>query len=602
MASARRQFGQQASLFPPDRTEVPLEQRGAVFTKRWVVELVLDLAGFKDDRDLVSSLTIEPAAGEGAFLVPIAERLIASCRRLGRPVQDCAGSLLAFELDPATADSARATVYAALLAQGVAPADAAALSQSWIRAGDYLHLAPTLPPADFVVGNPPYVRIEDLPANIQSFYRSSYRTMKGRADLYVAFFEAALGQLRAGGVCSFICADRWMLNQYGAALRDLVSSGFALETVVEMHEADGFLAEVSAYPAITVIRRGEQETVVVARADRAAEACGATELGAVIGQVATGGHPAMPNGLRAARVSGWYRGQEPWPLVDPGDLELLRRLEAAFDPIGSPSTSTRVGIGVASGADAIFLTRDPDLVEPSRLLPLALAEDLRTGSLAWSGNFLVNPWDANGLVRLADYPRLARYLESHRPRLGARHCAREQGKHWYRTIDRVDPALTARPKLYLPDIKGSIHPVLDRGTTYPHHNLYFVVSDAWDLEVLGGLLMSRVAQFFVECYAVRMRGGTLRFQAQYIRRIRVPHPDQVTGEQAAGLRRAFASRNVDAATALAAEIYDLQVLVASYAGDRPSDVLPLPLSGVQERLLQQNPRPVGLVQPLALPA
>jgi hypothetical protein len=89
---------------------------------------------------------------------------------------------------------------------------------------------------------------------------------------------------------------------------------------------------------------------------------------------------------------------------------------------------------------------------------------------------------------------------------------------------------------------------LDSVTTYPHHNLYYVVSDAWDLEVLGGLMMSRIAQFFVECYGVRMRGGTLRFQAQYLRRIRVPRPDQVPARQAARLRRAFATRDVDSAT------------------------------------------------------
>jgi adenine-specific DNA-methyltransferase len=49
--------------------------------------------------------------------------------------------------------------------------------------------------------------------------------------------------------------------------------------------------------------------------------------------------------------------------------------------------------------------------------------------------------------------------------------------------------------------------VLDNGETYPHHNLYFIQSDDWDLEVLGGLLMSTIGQFFVESYGVRMRGG-----------------------------------------------------------------------------------------------
>jgi hypothetical protein len=88
--------------------------------------------------------------------------------------------------------------------------------------------------------------------------------------------------------------------------------------------------------------------------------------------------------------------------------------------------------------------------------------------------------------------------------------------------------------------------------------LYFVVSDTWDLCVLGGLLMSRLAQFFVECYSVRMRGGYLRFQAQYLRRIRVPFPAQVSASQATALRRAFLDRDVDAASTIAAEVYGIE--------------------------------------------
>ncbi len=464
-------------------------------------------------------------------------------------------SVLAFELDSRTAHAARSALYSTLLAMNVIPGDASLLAQSWIRVGDFLFEAPSLHEVDFIIGNPPYVRIEDLPNDVQSFYRSSYPTMKGRADLYVAFFEAGLRLLRPDGVCAFICADRWMLNQYGSALRDLVSSRYSLETVVQMHEADGFLSDVSAYPAITVIRRSRQRAVVVARANRDAEGAGASLLAHSLRQVADGAAVTLPSGLAAARSETWYSGSEPWPLVEPRDVEILRRLESQFEAIGSEATSTRVGIGVASGCDEVFLTTNPALVEPSRLLPLALADDLRTGTLQWSGHYLVNPWDRDGLVNLKDHPLLARYLESHFEKLSSRHCAREQGKHWYRTIDRVDATLTGRSKLYLPDIKGTIHPVLDRGTTYPHHNIYYVVSDVWDLEVLGGLMMSRIAQFFVECYAVRMRGGTLRFQAQYLRRIRVPRPDQVSVEHATRLRRAFAMRDVDSATEVAASIY-----------------------------------------------
>ena len=90
--------------------------------------------------------------------------------------------------------------------------------------------------------------------------------MRGRADLYVAFFEAALRQLKENGVCAFICADRWMRNQYGAELRELVTSGYSVEVVLEMHNANAFHDEVDAYPAITVIRHKGQGPAVVASA------------------------------------------------------------------------------------------------------------------------------------------------------------------------------------------------------------------------------------------------------------------------------------------------------------------------------------------------
>jgi hypothetical protein len=337
----------------------------------------------------------------------------------------------------------------------------------------------------------------------------------------------------------------------------MVGNGFALETVIEMHEADSFLAEVSAYPAITVIRNGLQHGIVVAMAGREAENTPTNSLADTIRGIGKGEAASILPGLRAVHIDQWYQGPDPWPRVEPGELELLRHLENRFEPIGTDATSTKVGIGVASGCDRVYLTKDPSLVESTRLLPLAIADDLKTGTLEWSGQYLVNPWEEGRLVSLDDHPRLASYFLAHRNELSGRHCARGQERRWYRTIDRVDPTLAGRPKLYFPDIKGNIHPVLDHGLTYPHHNLYYVVSDRWDLSVLGGLLMSRIAQFFVECYSVRMRGGYLRFQAQNLRRIRIPRPEQVPEPQAHRLRKAFLTRDTRTASEVAAQLYEV---------------------------------------------
>jgi adenine-specific DNA-methyltransferase len=189
-------------------------------------------------------------------------------------------------------------------------------------------------------------------------------------------------------------------------------------------------------------------------------------------------------------------------------------------------------------------------------LPMAKVRDTSTGALRWSGHYLVNPWSSEGeLVDLDRYPGLRAHYERYEDKLKGRHVAGKNPAAWYRTIDKVNYPLTTTPKLLIPDIKGVAHPVLDQGAYYPHHNLYYVTSEQWDLKVLGGILLSRVGQFFIECYAVRMHGGYFRFQAQYLRRIRVPRPEEIGPDQAEGLRGAFDERDVDAATTIALKLY-----------------------------------------------
>jgi PAS domain-containing protein len=188
-----------------------------------------------------------------------------------------------------------------------------------------------------------------------------------------------------------------------------------------------------------------------------------------------------------------------------------------------------VGIGVATGADDVFIAPFDTLdVEPDRKLPLVMTRDIRGGTVEWQGLGVINPFAAGGgLVKLEHYPRLERYLMRHKAPIAARHRAQKAPVSWYRTIDRIYPELAARPKLLIPDIKGGAHIVYEWGTLYPHHNLYYITSDEWDLEALQAVLRSGIARLFVAAYSTRMRGGYLRFQAQYLRRIRIPRWQQI---------------------------------------------------------------------------
>lgn len=523
-----------------------IEPLGAVFTRRWVVEWMLDLAGYLPDRPLGNLTFLEPSCGAGAFLLPALDRLLSSCDRHGLDVREATAALVAVDLHAPSVEATRRSVIRRLGAR-VTPPEAEILATTWVRQADFL--LDDTPSADFVVGNPPYVRLEEIPKQLASKYRTRWNTMGGRADLYVGFYERGLQLLNDEGVLAFICADRWMRNSYGRLLRSMISAGpWAVDTIVRLHDVDCFEEEVSAYPAITVLRRGRQENGTVIETERTFTADHVPSVAAV----RDGGNDNGP--FTVATVDGWF-GADIWPEGTPEQLAQVADHEHRLETLEDVLRQTRVGIGVATGADDVYITSDPELAEPTRMLPLVMARHIADGELKWESTYLVNPWNGDGLVDLGDFPRLAAHFGQHIERLSGRHTAQKTPDRWYKTIDRVHTWLIHHPKILLADMKARMTPVVESGGLYPHHNLYWISSTRWDLNVLAGLLLSDQAELFVRAYCVKMRGGTLRMQAQYLRKIRLPDPSSISGGEAADLRRAYAEHDRELATSTARTLY-----------------------------------------------
>ncbi|MGK3967281.1 Eco57I restriction-modification methylase domain-containing protein [Sorangium sp. So ce118] len=529
------------------------EAHGVVLTRPHVVNLILDLAGYTADRDLASLSLLEPACGHGAFLVPAAERLIQSARRHDRDLRDIESAIRSYDVARDHVDRSRLAVAGALARLGLPPGDAERLSEAWIAHGDFL-LTSQGRRFDAVVGNPPYIRIEQLSPELQDEYRHRYRSLYDRADLYVAFIERGLDLLAPDGVLSFICADRWTLNRYGAPLRRLLSRWFRVQCYIDLHSASPFESDVVAYPSIFAVSHGKTGSVPVATLRTASpEECEAASS-------ALRGAPAPCPGVTVSEYPSWFEGDDPWVLSSPEHLEALRSLEARFAPIEAVG-GTRVGIGVATGNDRIYIVGGDVDIERDRLVPLVMRDDIEEGRIRDAGRFVINTFGDDGkVVNLEEYPRLSGYLRAHEAEIRKRYIAQKSAASWFRTIDRVYPELASTRKLLIPDIAGSNEVVYEEGRFHPHHNLYVITSEGWDLEALGGLLSSRIALFFVWSYAVKMRGGYLRFQAQYLRRIRLPPPDSIAEDLRSELRSAFRERDFERLDELALRAYGVDAL------------------------------------------
>ena len=485
---------------------------GAVFTRPEVVSYmmreVMRAGRFGKWRGLS---VLEPSCGDGAFVLPIVNALIAEEPDWEDDALE--GFLLAFDVSEKSISHVKREVAARLDSAGCSKNVVKRLLSCWFRCEDFL-LHDFQKRFDVVIGNPPYIRFDNIAPEKQRAYKVRYDTFSERCDIYVPFFERSLSLLSPRGVFSFICTNRFVRSSYGRRLRRMISESFHVALYLNMEHTQPFETEVSAYPAIYVIDRHIGKDTYS-------------------GEVASLDDDALRHyrtgvaGSRLNRFVKWYGGEDAWVTTDSAERERFESITSSFPTIEQSGAGTLVGIGVASGADEIYV--DPQRnteIEASCLLPLVASEDIQGGSIEWNSRYMLNPYDQHDdrqMLDLSKFPKTGAYLEKHAGRLKARYCAKKHPDSWYRTLDRISYRVLRAEKLLLPDIQRGGNVALDeRGQFYPHHNVYWITSDTWNMRALCVLMRSSFVTEQIRRVSVQMRGGSIRYQAQNLRHVHIP--------------------------------------------------------------------------------
>ena len=507
---------------------------GAVFTRPEVVAYMMREAMRAGHfRNWKTLRVLEPSCGDGAFVLPIVDALLAES-----PDWDddrLCGFLSAFDISAKSISLVKHAVKVKLEDAGCPAEVVGKLLESWFFCEDFL-LHDFAEKFDVIIGNPPYIRFDNLALEKQSAYKARYSTFSERCDIYVPFFERSLSLLSKRGVLSFICSNRFVRSSYGRRLRQSISDSFHVALYLNMEHTQPFETEVSAYPAIFVIDR---------RLGKETHSGNVTTLeGDGLKLFRTGTAHS-----RLSRFEKWYTGDEAWITTDASERIRLKSIAGVFPTIEESGEGTQVGIGVASGADDIYV--DPQLnaeIEDSCLLPLVASEDIRGGSIEWNCRYMLNPYDQNDdrrMLDLAMFPKTGAYLNSHAEKLKSRYCARKHPDAWYRTLDRIKYSTFRASKILLPDIQRGGNVALDeRGEYYPHHNVYWITSRSWDMKALCVLLRSSFVTDQVRRVSVQMRGGSIRYQAQNLRNVHIPAWCSLDEGDVEQLARLYAEKDI----------------------------------------------------------
>jgi len=496
------------------------KEHGVVLTKPQVVLKMLDLVGYTSKHDLSSIKVVEPSAGEGAFALPILERLFESSKQFSFDFETSLVNLNFFDIDKHSLEVLGSKIKERFDFISTKSID------KILHCGDFL--ATQVEPCDLVIGNPPYVRHENIPDDQKKFYKSNFHTFTHRSDLYIPFYEKGLKLLKKGGCLTYICANRWLKNQYGKQLRKMVSRDYNFKLVIDLEKVDAFEESVIAYPAITTISKS-----------RSTKPTAYYELD-TLDDLNSFRTSSNPDRVLSANYNNWFAREYSHNNVS---LKLPSISEQGF----------KIGIGVATGKDKIFIRKDfKDIVEEELLLPILTSRGVRGSEIDWQGNYLINPYNSRGgLINLDEFPKAKKYFNSNSETLLERHVSKKNPSHWYRTIDKVNADLTAAPKIILPDITGNTLIHIDEGNYYPHHNLYYITGkDIHALELLAAILMSNFVREQLSEMGNKMNGGYPRWQSQNIKKLKVPYLDSIPEDIATSIRTAYRDQDLDSINGL----------------------------------------------------
>lgn len=481
----------------------------AVYTQPDVACGILDLVGWKANRDLLGRRLLEPSCGDGSFLFPAIERLLRSASRSGVLTEAKLSQIIvAYEFDPDTAKAARAKVEERLSGAGLAAAVAARLAARWVRCEDFL-LAEGLGAFTHVVGNPPYMRWSKLPRLLRRAYEAKLPAHAARGDVCLSFIWRAVELLDLSiGQVAFLCADRWLRCAYGAVARTKLAERVRVAAHLEVHTLPVFRGprKVGTYAAITVLD-------------------GATNGGSIVAKVAS--MEDLARRLHAGtRARGRNRsvkvlvGKGGAILAESGLVALFERMSAGTAHLRDAGVTIRCGM--ALGSAFAFIVGEDAEIEPDRLIPFLRASDLTVDGRAVPTKRLADVWTHDGaLVDLGAYPALKAHLERHKTSLDARVCV-VRPEQWYRTIDRIDRDRLAAPKILVAGMAKLSRVAWSSGGAQPSNALYALTSSDWPLSALYALFRAGVLDVFAAVLAPRFSGGSMRFDGNVLGQVRIP--------------------------------------------------------------------------------
>jgi len=198
---------------------------------------------------------------------------------------------------------------------------------------------------DAVIGNPPYIRIQNVPdEGMVEYLNDEYFTTFQNYDLAIPFTEKSHRLIRTGGRLGYIETKKWIQGENGEKMREYLTEERAVSRLVDFGDQQVFPG-ATTYTVLLFLEKGGGEEFNYSQI---------YNLEATVSQLqqVSAADIQQTDDLYSYVENHQNLGSEPWVFTLPGERDILDKLEK-YPRLGE--VAEEIFVGIQTSADPIYI-------------------------------------------------------------------------------------------------------------------------------------------------------------------------------------------------------------------------------------------------------
>lgn len=219
---------------------------GQIYTPPHIVCKILDELAY-DSPSILGQTILDPACGDGRFLLEAAKRII----QFSPPAQVKSNleNLYGWDIDNWAIQNCLQNLNALIKDLSIE------VNWNVYTLDSLLQSNQEQASFDFIIGNPPYIRIQHLEEIQRKYIQEHYHfCQSGSTDIYLAFFELCERLLSKEGICGLISPNTYFYTETARNMRNYFAKKESIRKIINFGQIQVF-SNATTYSAITIFTK-----------------------------------------------------------------------------------------------------------------------------------------------------------------------------------------------------------------------------------------------------------------------------------------------------------------------------------------------------------